>query len=268
MSATTGRSAAPSRRRRCSSTRAIAPASIPSGISPAMPGSCRPMPMPGSTSSTTPTASRGRSPRRRAGPCAAQVLRAGRRRRERRAQGKKPTVISPLALEAVRRIDAIFARRARRSTACRAEAAPGRAPGAAVRRSSTSCEAWMRERARQALAPQRRRQGHGLHAQALDAFTRFLDDGRICLTQQRRRARAARHCPRAQVWLFAGSDRGGERAAVMLHADRHRQAQRRRPAGLARRRARPHRRSSRLAASTSSCPGTGPSHAARRKLAA
>ena len=26
-----------------------------------------------------------------------------------------------------------------------------------------------------------------------DAFTRFLDDGRICLDQQRRRARAARH---------------------------------------------------------------------------
>ena len=45
-------------------------------------------------------------------------------------------------------------------------------------------------------------------------------------------------------WLFAGSDRGGERAAVMYSADRHRQAQRRRSASLARRRARSHRRAS------------------------
>jgi transposase len=50
----------------------------------------------------------------------------------------------------------------------------------------------------------------------IDAFTRFLDDGRICMTNN-----AAERALRGIVlgrksWLFAGSDRGGERAAVML----------------------------------------------------
>ena len=52
MCATTGRSAGAIRRRRCSTTRATGPASIPSVIWTAMPASCRRMPMPGSTGST------------------------------------------------------------------------------------------------------------------------------------------------------------------------------------------------------------------------
>ena len=47
------------------------------------------------------------------------------------------------------------------------------------------------------------------------AFTRFLDDGRICLSNN-----AAERVLRGialgrRPWLFAGSDRGGERAAAM-----------------------------------------------------
>ena len=42
-------------------------------------------------------------------------------------------------------------------------------------------------------------------------------------------------------WLFAGSDRGGRARGGDIHPDRHRQAQRRRSAGLARRCPRPHR---------------------------
>ena len=47
------------------------------------------------------------------------------------------------------------------------------------------------------------------------AFARFLDDGRICLTNN-----AAERAPRGvalgrKAWLFVGSDRGGERAAFM-----------------------------------------------------
>ena len=48
-----------------------------------------------------------------------------------------------------------------------------------------------------------------------DGFARFLDDGRICLTnnaaERALRGIALGH----KSWLFAGSDRGGERAAVM-----------------------------------------------------
>ena len=48
------------------------------------------------------------------------------------------------------------------------------------------------------------------------AFTRFLDDGRICLTQQRRGTRRCRGIALGRkAWLFAGSDRGGQRAAMM-----------------------------------------------------
>ena len=50
----------------------------------------------------------------------------------------------------------------------------------------------------------------------IDIFTRFLEDGRICLSNN-----AAERVLRGialgrKSWLFAGSDRGGERAAVML----------------------------------------------------
>ena len=76
-------------------------------------------------------------------------------------------------------------------------------------------EAWMR-------AERPRLSRHAEAAKAMDymlkrwpAFTRFLDDGRICLTNN-----AAERCLRAvalgrRSWTFAGSDRGGERAAVI-----------------------------------------------------
>lgn len=48
-----------------------------------------------------------------------------------------------------------------------------------------------------------------------NAFTRFLDDGRICLTNNAA-ARALRPVALGRkAWLFAGSDRGGDRAAFM-----------------------------------------------------
>lgn len=98
----------------------------------------------------------------------------------RKAQGKKPAVISPLALEAVRRIDALFeiersinGQSADRRKAVRQEVS---APLVA------DLETWMRE--------QRARLARGNDvAKAMDymlkrwaAFTRFFDDGRICLS--------------------------------------------------------------------------------------
>jgi transposase len=50
----------------------------------------------------------------------------------------------------------------------------------------------------------------------IDVFTRFLDDGRICLgnnsAERELRGVALAH----KSWLFAGSDRGSAHAAVML----------------------------------------------------
>ena len=84
----------------------------------------------------------------------------------RKAQGKPASVISPLALEAVRRIDAMFDiereinghRAAERRRRC------GRKRSAPL---VADLEAWMREERAQAVAPRRDRQGDRLHAQAL-----------------------------------------------------------------------------------------------------
>ena len=47
------------------------------------------------------------------------------------------------------------------------------------------------------------------------AFTRFLGDGRICLTRSAAERALRGMAVGRKAWLFAGSDRGGERAAAM-----------------------------------------------------
>ena len=46
-------------------------------------------------------------------------------------------------------------------------------------------------------------------------FTRFLDDGRICLTNNAAERAIRPLALRQESWLFAGSDRGGIRAAAV-----------------------------------------------------
>ncbi len=86
-------------------------------------------------------------------------------RAPRKAQGKTAAVISPLALEAVSRIDALFDIE-RAINGARRRTAPRRPPGAqrAAGRRAGSLDA---RGARQAVAPAPSRQGHGLHAEAL-----------------------------------------------------------------------------------------------------
>src|SRR5271168_2672838 len=131
----------------------------------------------------------------------------------RKAQGKKPAVISPLALEAVRRIDELFEIE-------RAINGQSRERRKAVRQELSAplvanLEAWMRE--------QRAKLSRGNDvAKAMDymlkrwtAFTRFLDDGRICLSNNAAERGVRGIAMGRKSWLFCGSDRGGERAAVM-----------------------------------------------------
>jgi transposase len=47
------------------------------------------------------------------------------------------------------------------------------------------------------------------------AFTRFLDDGRVCLSNNAAERGLRGIALGRKSWLFAGSDRGGMRAAVM-----------------------------------------------------
>ena len=50
---------------------------------------------------------------------------------------------------------------------------------------------------------------------ALSSFTRFLEDGRICLTNNAAERALRGIALGRKSWLFAGSDRGGARAATI-----------------------------------------------------
>jgi hypothetical protein len=131
----------------------------------------------------------------------------------RHVRKKKPPPISPIALEAVQRIDAIFdverringADAATRLAVRQAEAAP----------LVEDLEAWLRSE-REKLSR------HAPVAGAIDymlkrwnRFTRFLDDGRICLTNNAAERALRGVALGRKSWLFCGSDRGGDRAAFM-----------------------------------------------------
>jgi transposase len=131
----------------------------------------------------------------------------------RKAQGKTSVVISPIAFDAVRRIDALFdiereinGKSADHRRAVRQELS---APVVA------ELEAWMREQ-RAKLSR------HNEVAHAIDymlkrwvVFARFLEDGRICLSNNAAERALRGIALGRKSWLFAGSDRGGERAAFM-----------------------------------------------------
>src|SRR4051812_2787395 len=48
-----------------------------------------------------------------------------------------------------------------------------------------------------------------------DGFAAFLEDGRVCLTNNAAERALRGIALGRKAWLFAGSDRGGERAALM-----------------------------------------------------
>jgi transposase len=131
----------------------------------------------------------------------------------RKAEGKAPAPISPLALEAVRRIDRLFEieRAINGRTVDERRAVRQELSAPLV----TELEAWMREE-----RPKLPR-GSDL-AKAMDymlkrwpAFTRFLDDGRVCLSNNAAERGLRGIALGRKSWLFAGSDRGGQRAAAM-----------------------------------------------------
>jgi transposase len=131
----------------------------------------------------------------------------------RKAEGKAPAPISPLALEAVRRIDALFEieRAINGHTAEQRQAVRQELSAPLV----ADLEAWMRE-ARPKLP-----RGSDV-AKAMDymlkrwpAFTRFLHDGRVCLSNNGAERSLRGIALGRKSWLFAGSDRGGQRAAAM-----------------------------------------------------
>jgi transposase len=131
-----------------------------------------------------------------------------------KARDRKPTTISPIAFEAVQRFDAIFTlERSINGLSPEARVAARRRDIAPL---VNDLIGWMkRERAKLSR--------HNEVAKAMDymlkrvdVFTRFLEDGRICLSNNAAERELRGIALGRKSWLFAGSDRGGERAAVML----------------------------------------------------
>jgi transposase len=137
---------------------------------------------------------------------AAQAKKGGR-------NGKQRTIISPLALEAVKRIDELFDIEREINGLSAEERLTVRAGRS--RAVLADLEAWMR-------AERTRLSRHAPVAKAMDytlkrwpGFTRFLDDGHICLTNNAAERALRGIALGRKAWLFAGSDRGGHRAALM-----------------------------------------------------
>ena len=129
-------------------------------------------------------------------------------------RGRSATAISPIALAAVQRIDALFDIER-----------PINGLGADERRRIrqdksaplvAELEAWLREQ-------RSRLSRSALVTKPIDymlkrwsEFSRFLEDGRICLTNNAAERALRGLALGRKAWLFAGSDRGADRAAVMF----------------------------------------------------
>jgi transposase len=191
MFAMTGRLAAKTHRRRRSITRAVVLGNIRKAILPAMWASCRPMPLMDTTSSTRLKGSHGR-----------------RKFVDLVKQGE-----APIASEAVRRIDMLF--EIERSI-------NGKTPEQrlAVRREQSrpliaELEIWMRQQ--RALLSTKNDTAKAINylLNRWEAFTRFLDDGRVCLTNNAAERALRGVAVGRKNWTFAGSDAGGHRAAAV-----------------------------------------------------
>jgi transposase len=128
-------------------------------------------------------------------------------------RGKTAVAISPVALEAVRRIDVLF------------DIERGINGGSAeerlrVRREKsapllTALEAWLRDERAGLSRSASVAKPIDYMLKRWDRFTRFIDDGRICLTNNVAERALRGFALGRKSWLFAGSERGADRAAAM-----------------------------------------------------
>jgi transposase len=128
-------------------------------------------------------------------------------------RGKNAAAISPVALEAVRRIDALFdiERDINRQSAEERQR---------VRREQSAplvaaLEIWLREQRSRLSRSSAVAEPIDYMLRRWDRFTRFIDDGRICLTNNAAERALRGFALGRKSWLFAGSERGADRAAIM-----------------------------------------------------
>jgi len=131
----------------------------------------------------------------------------------RKAAGKKEISLSPIAIEVVRRIDALF--EIERSINGKSAGERLKVRQTLSRSLVDDLQVYMRVQ----LAKLSR--GHDL-AKAFNyilkrwaSFTLFLEDGRVCLSNNAAERGLRGIALGRKSWLFCGSDRGGRRAAAM-----------------------------------------------------
>ena len=131
----------------------------------------------------------------------------------RKAAGKKEIALSPIAIEIVRRIDALFAI----ERSINGQSADHRK---AIRQAQSAplvadLEAYMREQCAKLSRRHDLAKAMNYMFKRWGSFTRFLDDGRVCLSNNAAERALRGIALGRKSWLFCGSDRGGRRAAAM-----------------------------------------------------
>jgi hypothetical protein len=128
-------------------------------------------------------------------------------------RGKNAAAISPIALEAVKRIDALF----EIERGINGRSAEERLRVRRERSASllTALEGWLREERSRLSRSASVAKAIDYMLKRWDRFARFLDDGRICLTNNAAERALRGLALGRKSWLFAGSERGAERAAAM-----------------------------------------------------
>jgi hypothetical protein len=125
-----------------------------------------------------------------------------------KARKGKPSTISPIAFEAVQKFDAIFALE-------RAINARPLDQRVAARRNDIAplvndLIEWMKRERSKLSRHNEVAKAFDYMLKRIDVFTRFLDDGRICLSNNAAERELRGIALGRKSWLFAGSDRGGE----------------------------------------------------------
>jgi transposase len=128
-------------------------------------------------------------------------------------RGKNAGAISPIALEAVKRIDMLFdIERGINGQSAEERLRMRREQSAPL---LAALEAWLREQRSRLSRSSSVAEPIDYMLRRWDRFTRFIDDGRICLTNNAAERALRGFALGRKSWLFAGSERGADRAAVM-----------------------------------------------------
>src|SRR5712671_6313106 len=128
-------------------------------------------------------------------------------------RGKNAAAISPIALEAVKRIDVLFGIERGINGLSVEERLRVRHEQSAPH--LTVLEAWLRDERARLSRSASVAEPIDYMLKRWDRFARFIDDGRICLTNNAAERALRGFALGRKSWLFAGSERGADRAAVM-----------------------------------------------------